>query len=180
MNTSGGNLDQLIGKLPRDIEPARDLWPLIEARTASPRRRSRAWDIGLAAGIAAVTVAVLFMVLFATRFEKAPRSETAQIPAPWAYQQLDSTYRTMRDASLERFRASADRLDPALRATIESNLAIIDRALNEIRLELARHPSDAALGQMLQHTYEQELAVIDAVIPPQAKIPDRTHYRGAL
>jgi hypothetical protein len=33
---------------------------------------------------------------------------------------------------------------------------------------------------MLQRTYEQELAIIDAVTPPQSNAPDQTRYRGAL
>ena len=54
-------------------------------------------------------------------------------------------------------------MDPALRHTVEVNLAIIDRALTEIRTALKNRPSDAALGAMLKRTYEQELAIIDAV-----------------
>jgi hypothetical protein len=74
----------------------------------------------------------------------------------------------------------ADRLDPQLRKTVEANLAIIDRALAEIRTALASRPSDAALGQMLQRTYDQELAIVDAVTPRQAIAPDQSRYRGAL
>jgi len=170
---TGLRLEALTEELPRSIEPARDLWAGIEARIATPQRRSRAWDLALAAGIAALTVGAWLLGSL--------HGETNRAVAPlWAYQQLDTAYQPLRKASLERYRTSADRLDPQLRKTVEANLEIIDRALNEIRVALANRPSDAALGQMLQRTYEQELAIIDAVTPPQSTAPDQTRYRGAL
>jgi hypothetical protein len=165
-------LDALIDELPRAIEPAHDLWPDIAARIATPRQRSRTWQLALAAGLAALTVGALFVGV--------TREVNQGAAAPrWAYQQLDTAYQPLRNASLERYRERADRLDPELRQTVEANLAIIDRALNEIRVALASRPSDAALGQMLQRTYEQELAIIDAVTPP-TDAPDQSRYRGAL
>jgi hypothetical protein len=176
MNTNDAasdRLDEITGELPRAIEPERDLWLGIEARIAAPRLRSRTWDLALAAGIGALTVGALFIGV--------AYKQTQQVAAPeWAYQQLDTAYQPLRRASLERYRTRADRLDPQLRAVVESNLAIIDRALAEIRIALASRPSDAALGAMLQRTYEQELALIDAVTPPQMDAPDQMRYRGTL
>ncbi len=176
MNTNDAESQRLAaitGELPRAIEPERDLWLGIEARIAARRPRSRRWDLALAAGIGALTVGALFIGF--------TYNETRQVAAPeWAYQQLDTAYQPLRRASLERYRTRADQLDPQLRATVESNLAIIDRALAEIRIALASRPSDAALGAMLRRTYEQELALIDAVTPPSADAPDEMRYRGTL
>ena len=47
------------------------------------------------------------------------------------------------------------------------NLAIIDQALSEIRLALKDRPNDPALNQLLQRTYEQEIGVLNAVLPAQ-------------
>jgi hypothetical protein len=166
-------LDALIDALPRAIDPPRDLWPTINARIALQGNRARPWELAAAAVLAAVTVAAMFVGF---SHDAQPR-----VPAPlWAYEQLDSAYQPLRHASLERYRAGADRLDPELRKTVEANLAIIDRALAEIRTALASRPSDAALGQMLQRTYDQELAIVDAVTPRQMIAPDQSHYRGAL
>ncbi len=163
-------LDALTAELPRAIEPGRDLWAGIDARIALRRPTSRLRNVAIAAGIAAVTAAALFGLM---------RNDAAQATQPWAYQQLDTTYQPLRRASLARFRTSADRLDPQLRHTVEENLAIIDRALIEIRVALASRPSNADLGRMLRRTYEQELAIVDAVTPPQMA-PDQTRYRGTL
>ena len=164
-------LDALIGHLPRAIDPPRDLWPALNARIAL-RPRSRPWELAVAAGLAAVTVSAMFVGF---SHDAQPR-----VPGPqWAYDQLDTAYRPLRQASLERYRSGADRLDPQLRKTVDTNLAIIEGALAEIRSALAKRPSDAALGQMLQRTYEQELAIVDAVTP-QTVAPDQSRYRGAL
>ncbi len=165
-------LDALIGRLPRAIEPPRSLWPSIEARIALRRQRARPWELALAVVIAAMTVSAMFVGF---SHDAQPRVAAPQ----WAFEQLDATYRPLRQASLERYRDSANRLDPQLRKVVETNLAIIDGALSEIRSELASRPSDAALGQMLQRTYEQELAIVDAVTP-QTIAPDQSRYRGAL
>lgn len=176
MNTqdeSPTSLDAMTDRLPRAIEPSRDLWAGIEARMAMPKQRTRMRVFARAAAIAAVTAGAFFALLFT--------SEAKRTAAPrWAYQQLDTAYQPLRRASLERYRTRADRLDPQLRKTVEANLAIIDRALDEIRIALASRPSDAELGRMLQRTYEQELAIIDAVTPPQSNVPEQTRYRGAL
>jgi hypothetical protein len=171
-DTSNDRLDALIARLPPTIEPGRDLWPSIEARLVMPAPRAPVWQLALAAGIAAIFVSALFI--------GAQRGAAPRDPATLAYrEQLDAAYSPLRQASLQRYRTRADRLDPALRRTVEANLAIIDRALAEIRVALERSPDDADLGQILKRTYEQELAIIDAVTPPNSPV-DPQNYRGAL
>jgi len=162
-------LDALTARLPRSIEPSRDLWPYVDARIASPTPRAPLWQLALAAGIAALFVGALLLGM--------PRGIPADSAVAYR-QQLDAAFSPLRQASLTRYRARADRLDPALRRTVETNLAIIDRALAEIRVALERDPDDAELGQILKRTYEQELAIIDAVTPNAPVDPQQ--YRGAL
>jgi len=165
---SDETLDALTARLPRSIEPTRDLWPYVDAGIAPRAPRAPVWQLALAAGVAALFVGALFLGM--------PRA--AQSDRTVAYrQQLDAAYSPLRQASLTRYRARADRLEPALRRTVETNLAIIDRALAEIRVALEREPDDAELGQILKRTYEQELAIIEAVTPPSV---DPQTYRGAL
>jgi hypothetical protein len=167
---SDESLDALTARLPRSIEPGRDLWPYVDARIAARTSRAPVWQLALAAGIAALFVSALLVGL--------PRGASPDRTIAYR-QQLDAAYAPLRQASLTRYRARADRLDPALRRTVEANLAIIDRALTEIRIALEHNPDDAELGQILQRTYEQELAIVDAVTPPGASI-DSQPYRGAL
>jgi hypothetical protein len=154
-----------IDALTRSIPPPHDLWRAIDARIA-PQQRSRWTELSMAAGIAAMLTALLFHAL-----------GSGQSEPQWAAQQLEGAYQPLRVAAMQRYRSQADLLDPALRQTVEENLLIIDRALDEIRVALAVRPNDPALRQMLQWTYDQELAVIEAVAPNTTAIP---HYRGVL
>ena len=164
----------LLNDLPRGIDPARDLWPGVEARVAAPVRRRRVPAAAIAAGVAALATLTVF---FAAPPDGEGSGSGARLER--AYQQVDVAYRPLREASLQRYRAGAQQLDPQLRRVIDVNLAVIDGALAEIRAALASRPDDAALRQMLQQTYEQQLAIIDAVTPRPAPA-DQTHYRGAL
>ena len=71
-DTSDGQLDALLAKLGRDIPPAQDLWPGIEAQVSVQRaRRQQPWR--LAAGIAAATVCAT-IALFVFRWPIAAAS----------------------------------------------------------------------------------------------------------
>lgn len=176
MNTSDREtaaLAALVAELPRDIEPQRDLWRGIEARMFPSARRSRWPELAVAAGVAAIVSGAMFYWL-------ARGGAYDPADSQWAYRQLDAAYQPLRQAALERYRGQAESLDPALRKSVETNLLIIDRALTEIRTSLADRPNDPALRQMLQWTYVQELAVIDAVTPQPAPGAITTKYRGTL
>jgi len=162
-----------IADLPREIQPQRDLWHGIEARIAPLARRSRWTEFAVAAGVAAfVSVAMFFWL------ERGGLHDQSDMQL--AYRQLEATYRPLRAVALARYRGQAELLDPALRKTVDENLAIIDEALNEIRMTLADRPNDPALRQLLQWTYVQELAVIDAVTPQRTDGVVTAHYRGEL
>jgi hypothetical protein len=167
-------LEAKIAELPREVEPRRDLWRGIEARiTQTPLRRTRWGELAVAAGVAAFVSGVMFYGL-----DRIGPKEP--LDAQLAYRQLDATYQPLRQAALVRYRGQAETLDPALRETVEKNLAIIDGALHEIRMTLADRPNDPALRQMLQWTYVQELAVIDAVTQEPPPDASTTHYRGEI
>ncbi|MBI2380993.1 MAG: hypothetical protein HYV16_09590 [Gammaproteobacteria bacterium] len=156
-------LKQAVAELPADIQPERDLWHGIESRLAKPKAsHSRWWEMAVAAGVAAmVSSGVLW-------FGQRTGSETAMpVTALAAYQQVDAAYAPVRKVALERFQAQTQGMDPAVRETVVKNLAIIDQALSEIRLALKDRPNDPVLNQLLQRTYEQEIDVLNAVLPAQ-------------
>lgn len=157
-------LKQELEKLPDSIEPERDLWHGIEQRIQHKpaRSRGRVWELAIAASVAAVVSSAMFL-----GFGQSRDATTQAVPTLAAYQQLDAAYLPVRKVSLERYNAQADKLDPAVRATVEKNLAIIDQALDEIRAALKNRPNDPALNALLQRTYEQEMAVLSAVTPAQ-------------
>jgi anti-sigma factor RsiW len=136
--------------LPRAVEPARDLWPVIARRTLQKRRVSL--PLALAASVAAALIGVV-----ATKYaEHALRAPVAA-----------STVAVVPSAPQGRavFVAQVVRADPAVpaqtRAVIEHNLVIIQQALAEIEQAVEHDPGDANLRQLLISIHIQESALIE-------------------
>jgi hypothetical protein len=172
------------------IEPARDLWPQIEARINEERRtapgamraqprpaRARAvplrW-LAAAAVVASVAVGVwigrsLLPVARPGAGVESPisaRGTPATADAPTA---LDVTY--MSDPRYQRDRAALMRslqarlaaLPPAARDKVMSSLAAIRRAKQDLESALGKDPGNALLQELLVNTYQDEMRVLTDV-----------------
>ena len=161
-------VDDALASLPKSLEPARDLWPAIEAQL-EPRaaRGSRTWLWAAAAGVLLVVGSSL---LTATLLQREP-TRVAQLPATQngpAYataafgpaQALGPGYDAARRDLLGTLSARIDRLPPDARRQLEKNLAEIRRASAEINAALALSPGDPLLEELLINTYQDELAVL--------------------
>lgn len=145
--------------LTRSIEPPRDLWPAIAARTGArtaPRHRpllAIAAALALVAGSSAVTM----LVMRDAGPEPAPVAGTAPAPAPRFEARYVAETRELSDL-LERQR---ELLAPETVAALERNLAIIDSAIADSRAALAADPSNAELELLLRAGYEQKVALLE-------------------
>ena len=166
-----GRLDTALARLPKAIEPSRDLWPAIEAglesRTARPRQ---SWGWLAAAG---VLVAVGSSLITATLLREG-RPEPAQVAAavgeapvvPAAFGpggRMGPGYLATRRVLLRELEARIDRLPPEAQKSLERNLAELHRASAEINAALALKPGDPLLEELLLNTYQDELAVLASV-----------------
>ncbi len=79
------------------------------------------------------------------------------MPASFGAESLGADYFKARAALDAEFEQRIAALPPATRAKIESNLADLRRAANEIATTLAQHPSDPLLQDLLMSTYQSEL-----------------------
>ena len=173
------------------IEPARDLWPQIEARINAERRaapgargaqphpvRTRAvplrW-LAAAAVVASVAVGVWIgrSLLPAARpgtgvasALNASRGTPATVDAPTA---LDVTYisdpRYQRDraALMRSLQARLSALPPPARAKVVASLAAIRRAKDDLESALGKDPGNALLQELLVNTYQDEMRVLTDV-----------------
>jgi len=193
MSGSGGGDERKVSSLRElspAIEPARDLWPQIEARINEERRtapgamaaqprpaRARAvplrW-LAAAALVASVAVGVWIgrSLLPAARpgagveSVSASRGTPATLDAPTA---LDVTY--MSDPRYQRDRAALMRslqtrlaaLPPAARAKVMTSLAAIRRAKEDLESALGKDPGNALLQELLVNTYQDEMRVLTDV-----------------
>jgi hypothetical protein len=165
-SADGPGLDARLAALPRELAPARDLWPGVAASIAADRIRPaapwRRWPLALAAGVAIAVAAgligwrvgreaapALTTVLPADAGSEALRQASFAVPQGGDYlatrADLEGTYR-------ERL----ELLAPATRSRIEQDLAAIRAANADIRHALAADPQSPVLNRLLESTWQQE------------------------
>ena len=173
------------------IEPARDLWPQIEARINEGRRtapgamgaqprpaRARTvpprW-LATAAVVASVAVGVWIgrSLLPAARpgtgvgsAISAARGIPATVDAPTALDVAyvsDPRYQRDRAALMKSLQERLATLPPAARAKVMASLAAIYRAKQDLESALGRDPGNALLQELLVNTYQDEMRVLTDV-----------------
>lgn len=163
-------------ELPKEVTPARDLWPGIAARLGEERRatasRGMGWPAALAAGflVAAVSALLTWGLL---REPPAPEgvlaggdaAPVAVVPVSYgANSSLGAEQLAARDALLAEFKSRFAGLAPETREAVLANLAIIQKAADEIDAALARDPASGLLNELLVGTYQQELQLYSKVV----------------
>lgn len=139
--------------LRREIAPPTDLWTGIAPRLA-PRTRRLTLPVGWLAAAAVLLVAAtaaLTVVL--------ARRPSAEVAAGFA-----STEARYQETALELatvYRQSRDSLGPETRAVLERNLAVIERALGEVREALRADPANRAIEEMVVAAYQRKIAFLE-------------------
>jgi len=183
--------DALIARaseLPQEVAPARDLWPGIAARLGEGRRaatsRGMGWPAALAAGfmVAAVSALLTWGLLRepSTPPDAGALAGGGAAPAmvvPVSYganSALGAEQLAARDALLAEFQGRFGALAPATREAVLANLAIIQKAADEIDAALARDPASGLLNELLVGTYQQELQLYSKVVTARDGTTRRT------
>jgi hypothetical protein len=145
-DTSDSQLDAQLARLGRNVAPAQDLWPEIEAQVSRQlSRQRRPWQ--LAAGIAAVTVIATLALHVWDR--PAPMVAGPALPdEPYlrAEAQLEQTYR-----------AQLAQLAPDTRLQVAHDLDVIRNARADIRRALTSDPGNPLLNELMAATWQQEM-----------------------
>jgi hypothetical protein len=178
--------DPLLAKaaeLPKEIEPAHDLWPGIASRLGEAPREVRerrfSWPMALAAGFAVAAVSALLtwgvvrergpagapVVAQATLPPDAVAVPTDIVPVSYGPNSgVSAAELAARDQLVARFRETFTSLRPETRAAIVKNIAVMQTAANEIDAALAKDPASGMLKGMLVGTYKQELQLYSTVV----------------
>ena len=178
-------------KLPL-VEPARDLWPGIEARLGAQRvdinsrARGRARGIVVSTRLLAIAATVLMMATAGTTYlvlrdgmtggettaaeASGPRAgqaglgSPASLPVDGEFGAYTNEIDDLQGAIAER----RSRLDPATIAVIERNLRVIDAAIEESRRALAQDPNSELLTALLSEALASKVRLLRqaALLPP--------------
>ncbi len=151
-------LREAVQALPREVEPAQDLWPGIRAEIAlrpaqghgGPGRGAGRWGgyRWLAAAAALVLITATTTWTLARRSDPAGGATLGTEFASYERSAADL------EASLQRHRAG---LDPNTLAVLERTLRTIDGAIAEARVALAERPSDPAIQAFVASAYRQKI-----------------------
>jgi len=165
------SLDRLIANLPRDIVPPGNLWPRVAARLSSRPRHSPPMALAAAIALAAAGLASLF-TWAVLQHPSVPRVIQTVAATTSFDEPKDPKYLLARDTVEKTFRDRLALLEPATRAKIESSLAVIQKAHEDIRKALAADPQSPVLEQLWQSTWHDEFDLYDRVV--QATQPTMT------
>jgi len=159
-----------VGELPRAIAPTRDLRAGIAERiaraqpaeTVRPRRTLRVPAMLAAAAVLVVATASLTR-LWMLQQPSPPAVSTQNIPVaamPVTYRADETRYLEAIEELQQMLERERGELAPQTIEILETNLAIIDRAIAESRAALARDPANHDLGLMVLSAYEQKLQLL--------------------
>lgn len=144
-------------QLPREIEPARDLWPDIAASAKrAPAKPRWHWMHSLA-----MAASVALAIGLAWRIAPPP-------PAPATTAQSDEEARILeREAAAmtHEYKAALLELNGApVPDSIEPDLRVLDDSARQIRAAIAANPDSPALLQQLRKTYSRRLELTQRAI----------------
>ena len=177
-----------VGKLPRSIEPQRDLWPAIARGLDQPAATRRArfdvsWSYAAAAAIGCVALGALLSYAILQRNTPtvptdtsiaASNRPTVQQANFGSYAALGPEYERARAALVIDLAERLDRLPPVTRLKVEKSLSQIQRALGEINAALELSPGDPLLRELLMNTYQDELSLLAYLNQTTGSMPART------
>lgn len=153
-------LDRLLNSVPPEVTPSRDLWPQIQVGLATqttskpPGKPRRTFSLfaQLAAGFVLIAVTALTTYLLTRSSMPDEASQIAGADDSAIVQE----YLRSRTALDRQFADRIAQLPATTRAQLETSLADLRRAENEIFASLKASPSDPLLQELLLSTFQTE------------------------
>lgn len=153
----------------RDQQPAKDLWPGIEARiTAPPRTGVRiGWPVAIAAGLTLLLAGGMIGRQFGDGVAPATDVATSTVDPggtmvlPAGFDRAEESLTIAIDELQNAYQEAAPRLDPATRAAITASLAALDSAIGDARSRAGSSPDDIDAARYLTRTMQRKLRVLE-------------------
>ena len=154
ISSGDADLRWQLRQLPRELDPARDLWPGIAAGIhARDQRHPRRWLIGLAMAASLLLTVGVWMRAAPAHREAAPPDLTAQVVRKEAH------------SMTKQYQAALRELEGApVPTALAPSLQTLDQSAAQIRQAIAADPDSVFLLHQLQKTYSRRLALTQRAI----------------
>ncbi len=157
-------LERAVAALPRELEPARDLFPGIRGNIGGRAATRPAWVRwgAVAATLAAGLLAIALGLQWVGGPEPSRPTGESALPVAGSIDDLaavQAEYERAVSLLLASIEERRETLSPETEAVLTRNLAIIDAAIDEIRGALQREP-DAGGEQLLAAMYRQKIELL--------------------
>ena len=155
-------------QLVTEITPERDLWPDIAEAITAPRPRRWTPMFAQAAAVLLLVGASSLVTYVVVKDSERP---IVAVAPDLVFEQasfgnrynLGPSFQDARNALVAEFEAEIERLSPETRAEIETNLALVQKAIFDINQALEQEPGNILLQERLLRTYREELALLRRV-----------------
>lgn len=157
----------------RPVPPPARAWDAIErgltgGRTTSAGRTASRWDLshwGWLAAAATIVLATLIGLRFGLRerSDEAAGNTSAQTVAA-ELQQAEAHYQKAIEGLERVANAEKSALDPAVAATLQNNLAIVDRAIAESRAALQAQPASEPAQSSLLDSFKAKITLLQNTV----------------
>lgn len=167
-----------LGELPRDIPPARDLWPAIaeaiqadlSMKAVPDTRRRVGWRplAGLAASVALVAAGVFIGQNIKTDEVEVAGNPVTPINDAGSAGMVKASlrqaeYQKQREQLWTDVQAKLNTMAPAERAKVGASLATLKKSIEEIQAALGRDPANALLQELFVNSCQEEMRVLTTV-----------------
>jgi hypothetical protein len=151
---SDADLRWQLRQLPRELDPAHDLWPGIAAGIDSRGQHgSRRWLVALAMAASLVLAVGIAIRVAPFHREAAPQDLTAQVVRAEAH------------SMTRQYQAALRELNGApMPSALKPSLQTLDQSAAQIRQAIAADPDSVFLLHQLQKTYARRLALTQRAI----------------
>jgi hypothetical protein len=160
-------LRDALAALPRELEPARDLWPGIAAGLATRQAAGtrRLWiPMALAASLLLAFSSALGGAWLGYGYAQRQGAALGSAPASAVdLAGIEQDYSAARASYFRELILGDERLDASTRETLRHNLAVIDRATNQLHQALANDPQNPLYVETLLMTREQEMEMLQDI-----------------
>ncbi|MFT5162830.1 MAG: hypothetical protein ACI9FJ_001407 [Alteromonadaceae bacterium] len=149
-------LQQQLSQLPKSLQPSRDLWAGID--NALEQQQSTQHSVYQRLSIVAAGVGVLGLTVWLTLNVNVSPSLSAEDGSLNYVAVISDDFASKKQALLVKYEGQ-----PSASDNWRVQLQELDDAATAIKKVLDQDPTNAQLIKMLQHTYQQQLALIIAV-----------------